>query len=84
MIESSSTEKRIREVEEDLKFCEELLSKEARMNLAKRILEELMRQIRKIPLNELPESSRSKVSNMELRIRILYHRANALLSLQEE
>ncbi len=80
----SWAERRIREIEEDLRFCEGLLSKEVRMNLAKRILEDLMRQIRKIPLNELSEALRSKVSSMELRIRILYHRANALLSLQEE
>lgn len=77
-------EKRIREIEADLSFCEELLKKEARMNLAKRILEELMKQIREIPVEGLPEDLKTKVIDMGLRIRILYHRANALLSLQEE
>lgn len=77
-------EKRVREIEVDLRFCEKLLGKEARMDLAKRILEELMKQIRELPVEELSEALKAKVLDMGLRIRILYHRANALLSLQEE
>ena len=77
-------EKRVREIEADLRFCEKLLRKEARMDLAKRILEELMKQIRELTVKELPGDLRAKVLDMGLKIRILYHRANALLSLQEE
>lgn len=77
-------EKRVREIEVDLRFCEKLLGKEARMDLAKRILEELMKQIRELPVEKLSEALKAKVLDMGLRIRILYHRANALLSLQEE
>ena len=80
----SEAEKKLREIEKDLRFCENLLNKEARMELAKRILEELLNELRKIKVEGLPAELRSKFSNMELRIRILYHRANALLSLQEE
>jgi hypothetical protein len=32
----------------------------------------------------LPENLRERVLDIEFRIRVLYHRANALLSLQEE
>ncbi|RLG07687.1 MAG: hypothetical protein DRN59_00745 [Thaumarchaeota archaeon] len=80
----SEVEKKLQEIEKDLRFCENLLNKEARMELAKRILEELLNELRKIKVEELPAELRSRFSNMELRIRILYHRANALLSLQEE
>ena len=80
----SEVEKKLQEIEKDLRFCENLLKKEARMELAKRILEELLNELRKIKVEGLPAELRSKFSNMELRIRILYHRANALLSLQEE
>ncbi len=80
----SEVEKKLQEIEKDLRFCENLLNKEARMELAKRILEELLNELRKIKVEGLPAELRSKFSNMELRIRILYHRANALLSLQEE
>lgn len=77
-------EKRIREIEADLRFCEKLLGKEARMSLAKRILEELMKQVREIPVERLPEDLKTRVLDLGLKIRILYHRASALLSLQEE
>ncbi|MCD6592443.1 MAG: hypothetical protein J7K78_05480 [Thaumarchaeota archaeon] len=80
----SEVEKKLQEIEKDLRFCENLLNKEARMELAKRILEELLNELRKIKVEGLPAELRSRFSNMELRIRILYHRANALLSLQEE
>ncbi len=77
-------EKRIAELEEDLKFCENMLNKEARVELARRILEDLMKDVRKIPARDLPKPLRTRIEDIQMRIRILYHRANALLSLQEE
>lgn len=83
-MQAESAEKRVREIEEDLQFCEQLLRKEARMDLVKRILEDLIKDVRKLEEAGLPENLRERVSDIEFRIRILYHRANALLSLQEE
>ena len=83
-MEAGEAEKRIREIEEDLRFCEQLLQKEARMELVKVMLEDLMKEVRSIMEAGLPEALREKVSDMEFKIRVLYHRANALLSLQEE
>ena len=83
-MEAEEAERRIREIEEDLRFCEQLLQREARMELAKVMLEDLMKEVRRIMEAGLPEALREKVSDMEFKIRVLYHRANALLSLQEE
>ena len=83
-MEAEEAEKRIREIEEDLRFCEQLLQREARMELVKIMLEDLMKEVRSIMEAGLPEDLREKVSDMEFKIRVLYHRANALLSLQEE
>lgn len=77
-------EKKIREVEEDLQFCEQLLRKEVRMDLVKIILEDLIKEVRSLAESDLPEDLKERVSDIEFRIRVLYHRANALLSLQEE
>lgn len=77
-------ERRIRAIERDLRYCEDLLDREARMEFAKLILEELSREVRKLLPKNIPEALRGRLSSIELRIRILYHRANALLSLQEE
>lgn len=83
-MEAKQTEKKIREIEEDLRFCEQLMRKEARMDLVKIILEDLIREVRSIVELGPPESLRGRISDIEFRIRVLYHRANALLSLQEE
>ncbi|MCF3653356.1 MAG: hypothetical protein L2C94_004250 [Aigarchaeota archaeon] len=83
-MEAEEAEKRIREIEEDLRFCEQLLQKEARMELVKVMLEDLMKEVKSIMEAGLPEGLRERVSDMEFKIRVLYHRANALLSLQEE
>jgi len=77
-------EKRIAELEEDLKFCENMLNKEARIELARRILEDLMKDVKSIPTRNLPKPLKTKIADIQMKIRILYHRANALLSLQEE
>jgi len=83
-MEAEEAEKRIREIEEDLRFCEQLLQREARMELVKVMLEDLMKEVRSIMETGLPEGLGEKVSDIEFKIRVLYHRANALLSLQEE
>ena len=83
-MELEEIEKKVQAIERDLKYCESLLNKEARMEFAKMVLEELSREVRKLLSRNIPEALRSRLSSMELKIRILYHRANALLSLQEE
>jgi hypothetical protein len=83
-MEAEQAEERIREVEGDLRFCEQLLRKEARMELVKMILEDLIKEVKSIVEEGLPENLRERVLDIEFRIRVLYHRANALLSLQEE
>lgn len=83
-MEAEQAERRIREIEEDLRFCEQLLRKEARMDLVKIILEDLIKEVRSLVESGLPEDLEERVSDIEFRIRVLYHRANALLSLQEE
>ena len=82
--DEADIEKRIDKIQEDLRFCEKILNKEARIELAKRILEDLLKEVRSIPRDGLSEHLKAKLTDMEMRIRILYHRANALLSLQEE
>ncbi|MEM3922047.1 MAG: hypothetical protein QXG25_04105 [Nitrososphaerota archaeon] len=83
-MEVEQAEKKIREIEEDLQFCEQLLRKEARMELVKIVLEDLIKEVRGLLESDLPENLKEKTSDIEFRIRVLYHRANALLSLQEE
>lgn len=77
-------EERINKIQEDLKFCESILNREARIELARRILEDLSEEIQSIKRSELSEQLRAQLNEMETKIRILYHRANALLSLQEQ
>lgn len=77
-------EERISELEEDLKFCENMLNREARIELARMILEDLMEESKSILTQDLPETLKTRVENLQMRIRVLYHRANALLSLQQE
>lgn len=62
---------------EDLRFCEEYLKKEVRVDLVLRILEELMEKLDK--LREVVE-----VKEIEEKARILYHRAITLATLNEE
>ena len=80
----AEVEGRISKIQEDLRFCEKILNKEARIELARRILEDLLKEIRSIPRSGLSAQLKAKLTDMETRIRVLYHRANALLSLQEE
>ena len=80
----ADAEKRLKKIEEDLSFCEKMLNKEARIDLAKRMLEDLLRETRGLSSVNLPRPIKARLSDIELKIRILYHRANALLSLQEE
>ena len=80
----AEVEERISKIQEDLRFCEKILNKEARIELARRILEDLLKEIRSIPRSGLSAQLKAKLTSMETKIRVLYHRANALLSLQEE
>ncbi|MCS7132570.1 MAG: hypothetical protein N3F65_03205 [Nitrososphaeria archaeon] len=82
--EEAVLEERIAELEKDLRFCENMLNKEARIELARRILEDLMEESKSIPTQDFPEALKIRIENLQMRIRILYHRANALLSLQQE
>lgn len=84
MGEEAVVEERMAELEEGLRFCESMLNKEARIELARRILEDLMEESKNILTQNLPEVLKKRIENLQTRIRILYHRANALLSLQQE
>lgn len=68
----------IAKLTEDLNLCEGYLEKEARLDLVLRILEELM--------NEIEEAKKNSISldYIEERVRILYHRASALITLNGE
>ena len=77
-------EKALKEVEENLRFCEENLRREIRLDLTKHILEELMGHIDDLRARRLPKDIREKVDELGLKIKILYHRAEILSSLQEE
>ena len=77
-------EKALKEVEESLRFCEENLRREIRLDLTKHILEELMGRIDDLRARRLPKDIREKVDELGLKIKILYHRAEILSSLQEK
>ena len=77
-------EKRLKEIEADVFYCEGLLNSEVRLDLVKRMLEDLLKDVRNLSAQKLPDELKARLSDLELKIRIMYHRANPLLSLQEE
>jgi len=83
-LSDQESEKALKEIEEDLRFCEENLGREIRLELTTRILEELMRDIDGLRARKLPEDIREKVEKLGLKIKVLYHRAKILSSLQEK
>ncbi|MEM1583120.1 MAG: hypothetical protein QXF28_00355 [Nitrososphaerota archaeon] len=68
----------IAKLTEDLNLCEGYLKKEARLDLVLRILEELMNEIEEAKKENMP------MYDIEERVRILYHRASALVTLNGE
>lgn len=71
-------EKIISKITEELNVCEEYLKKEVRLDLALRILEDL--------IDEIQEARKKNLSlgEIEDRVRILYHRASTLVTLTEQ
>ena len=77
-------EKFLKEIWEDLRFCEENLRREIRLDLTRHILEELMKNIDDLRARRLPKDLRERVEELALKIKILYHRAEVLSSLREK
>jgi len=77
-------EKSLKEIAENLRFCEENLRREIRLDLTRHILEELMRNIDDLRARRLPRDLRERVEELALKIKILYHRAEVLSSLREK
>ncbi|RLG01526.1 MAG: hypothetical protein DRN49_01090 [Thaumarchaeota archaeon] len=77
-------EKILKEIEEDLRFCEENLKREIRLDLTRHMLEEMMRNIDSLRTRRLPEALHRRIGDLALKTRILYHRAEILSSLKEE
>ena len=77
-------EKTFKEIEENLRFCEENLRREIRLDLTRHMLEELMKNIDNLRARRLPKDLHEKFEELALKIKILYHRAEILSSLQEE
>ena len=77
-------EKTFKEIEENLRFCEENLKREIRLDLTRHILEELMKNIDNLRARRLPKGLHEKFEELVLKTKIFYHRAEILSSLQEE
>ena len=77
-------EKSLKEIEENLRFCEENLKREVRLDLTRHILEELMEDVDYLRAQRLPKDLRERVEELALKIKILYHRAEVLSSLREK
>jgi len=77
-------EKSLKEIAENLRFCEENLRREVRLDLTRHILEELMKSIDDLRAQRLPKDLRERVEELALKIKILYHRAEVLSSLREK
>jgi len=77
-------EKLLERVKEDLRFCEESLRREARIELVIKILEEVLNHAEELILEGLPERERTEAKAIAARARLLYHRAVALNALKED
>jgi len=77
-------EKSLKEIGESLRFCEENLKREIRLDLTRHILEELMEDVDDLRARRLPKDLRERVEELALKIKILYHRAEVLSSLREK
>ncbi|HDJ66548.1 MAG TPA: hypothetical protein ENF33_02385 [Nitrososphaeria archaeon] len=84
LINDRELEKTLEGIEEDLRFCEENLKREIRLNLTRHMLEELMRNLDDLRARRLPRYIRKRVEELALKIKILYHRAEILSSLKKE
>lgn len=84
MLNSRELEKSLERIKEDLRFCEENLRKEIRLDLTRHILEELMKNLADLRSRRLPKDLYEKVEEIALKVKILYHRAEILSSLKKE
>ncbi|HIQ29975.1 MAG TPA: hypothetical protein EYH45_05365 [Candidatus Caldiarchaeum subterraneum] len=74
-------QKQLEDLEEQLQYCEKLVASETRLDVAVLILEELQSKIQKI--KESSGVVDERLTALADRVKLLYHRAKALLSLQE-
>ncbi len=77
----SELDERLREVEEQLSYCEKLVLAETRLQLATLLLEELLEKVQQ--MQESAGENSTHLRALSEKIKLLYHRAKALLSLQE-
>jgi hypothetical protein len=82
MAESSSLDTMFSEAEEELLFCERMISSESRLDLVIRVLEEIREKLKSIQELDIRLAERKK--SLEDRVNILYHRAKTLLNMGEE
>ena len=74
-------ERQLEDVEEQLHYCEKLVDSEIRLDVAVLILEELQNRVQKI--KEILGREDERLTVLADRIKLLYHRAKALLSMQD-
>ena len=76
-------EKLLERLAKDLKFCEESLKREARIDLVINVLDEIMLRVDEIDVEGLPTHLKSRAEEIASHARILFHRAVALSELKE-
>jgi len=70
------------EVEEQMLYCEKLIASETRLQLAALMLEEIQEKLHHVSTDDAVEAT--YLRSVAERLKLLYHRAKALLALQEE
>ena len=80
MEENAKKPEVLEDIEEKLNYCEKLVSSEVRLHVALLILEELLEEFKRIE----DKYDEELIKVLSDRARLLYHRAKALLSLQED
>ena len=77
-----SLEEVLGKLKDDLRFCEESLKREVRIELVIKILDEILHYAEKVR-GESSSSLKDEVEAIITRARLLYHRAVALNALKE-
>jgi len=73
-------EKVLKDIAEQLSYCDTLVSSEVRLDFAILMLEELQEELQKLEENM---ENKEQIKALIDKAKILYHRAKTLLSLQE-
>lgn len=77
-------EELLNKLKEDLEFCEESLRREIRVELAIKILNEVLYYFKRLSKERLTVEQIAQASRLSARARLLYHRAVALQALREK